>query len=275
MKSGIAPLLVIGIILIGAFLFLRGKAPSHQMLTSFDGTQLAYQSAGSGPTVIFLHAFMIESQTNWIENGVFNAVADAGFHTVWLDARGHGLSEKPHDPTAYADGAMAKDVSALLDDQKVEHALVVGYSMGAEVALRSVLLDDRITGIIISGIGLPTTEAWDPAQRASEVQSLRDPNPGAPGFYRQTADMIGGGDRLAYAARIEGDTFPLVAPHELPKITIPVHVINGTEDLDPAPLAAAIPQAKSKRVPGDHFTATWHPDFLKAVMSSVRELSAL
>ena len=82
---------------------------------SFDGVTLNYDVEGSGPPAILLHGFSATTELNWRAPGVVDALTAAGRRAVGLDARGHGLSEKCHDPTAYADDAMVRDVGALFD----------------------------------------------------------------------------------------------------------------------------------------------------------------
>jgi len=47
---------------------------------------------------------------------------DRGFQTVGPDIRGHGGSDKPHDPAAYAPEVLAADAIALLDELEIERA---------------------------------------------------------------------------------------------------------------------------------------------------------
>ena len=49
---------------------------------------------------------------------------------VLIDARGHGASDKPHDPAAYDMALRVSDVTSVLDDLQIERANFFGYSMG-------------------------------------------------------------------------------------------------------------------------------------------------
>ena len=73
----------------------RGLVPTF---TSFDGTTLAYHDDGDGAPVVLLHGFAADTNLNYVRSGVFDLLLDAGYRVIALDARGHGLSEKPHDP---------------------------------------------------------------------------------------------------------------------------------------------------------------------------------
>ena len=56
-----------------------------------------------------------------------------GFQLIALDCRGHGKSDKPHDPAEYGP-EMAADVVRLLDHLRIEKAHLLGYSSGAFIA---------------------------------------------------------------------------------------------------------------------------------------------
>src|SRR5205807_10281801 len=105
-----------------------GPGPGNgvRSFESFDGLTLAYESYGSpgGVPVLLLHGFAADSEANWVRPHVVEALVDAGRRAITLDARGHGRSDKPHDPTAYADGAMVRDARALLDHLGVEEVAV-------------------------------------------------------------------------------------------------------------------------------------------------------
>src|ERR1700722_17086264 len=100
---------------------------------SFDGVGIAYVTAGSGPDVLLLHGFAADYPANWVAPGVVDALVGAGRRVIGFDARGHGQSDKPHDPAAYDNDAMTRDARGLLDHLGVERVDVVGYSMGALV----------------------------------------------------------------------------------------------------------------------------------------------
>ena len=51
---------------------------------------------------------------------------------IAIDARGHGKSDKPHDPDKYGPH-MANDVIELMDHLKIAKAHIHGYSMGGAI----------------------------------------------------------------------------------------------------------------------------------------------
>jgi pimeloyl-ACP methyl ester carboxylesterase len=50
-----------------------------------------------------------------------------------LDARGHGRSDKPHEPVADESSLFVGDILAVLDQLHIAKAHFCGYSMGARI----------------------------------------------------------------------------------------------------------------------------------------------
>ena len=117
------------------------------------GSASRTSTAGEGPDVLLLHGFAADHHVNWVAPGVVDALVAAGRRVIALDARGHGESDKPHDPAAYENDAMARDAPGLLDHLGVEHVDVVGYSMGALVSTRLVPDEPRARSCVLGGIG--------------------------------------------------------------------------------------------------------------------------
>jgi len=71
---------------------------------------------------------------------------------VLVDARGHGGSDKPHDPDAYALTARVGDVVAVLDDLHLDRAAFWGYSMGGRIGFGlAKYAPERITTFVLGG----------------------------------------------------------------------------------------------------------------------------
>jgi pimeloyl-ACP methyl ester carboxylesterase len=106
--------------------------------SSPDGHRIAYESVGKGRPTVFLHGFA-DSRATWREVGHLDAFLTAGRRAILIDVRGHGDSDKPHDPPLYAPRRLAGDVVAVLDDLGVGEADLVGFSMGGGIALATAL----------------------------------------------------------------------------------------------------------------------------------------
>jgi pimeloyl-ACP methyl ester carboxylesterase len=57
-----------------------------------------------------------------------------GFRTIFIDHRGHGRSDTPHDPAAYAMPTRVADVVAVLDATNVDAAHMMGLSWGGRLS---------------------------------------------------------------------------------------------------------------------------------------------
>ncbi len=88
---------------------------------------LAYDIAGEGPLVVFLHGIG-GNRTNWRRQ--LEALKDRFCAAAW-DARGYGASEDP--PTQLQFGDYAEDLQRLLDHLKADRAHLVGLSMGGMI----------------------------------------------------------------------------------------------------------------------------------------------
>ncbi len=238
---------------------------------SFDGAQIAFVQAGAGPDVLLLHGFAADHIANWVAPGVFDALVSAGHRVTAWDARGHGQSDKPHDPEAYAGDTMARDAQALLDHLDILSVAVVGYSMGAIVSSRLVPSESRAHALVLGGVG-GRLAAGAPVTRRSTIadalvtDDVRSITNVAARAFRRFADRTGA-DRQALAAIQRAPR--ATEPWRLSEISVPTLVIVGDGDTlagDPGELAAAIPGAVAKVVRGDHLTAVADPDFRRSIV---------
>ncbi|HXH09670.1 MAG TPA: alpha/beta fold hydrolase, partial [Alphaproteobacteria bacterium] len=88
---------------------------------------IAYDIAGNGPVVVFLHGIG-GNRGNW--DGQIEYFAKHFCAVAW-DARGYGASSDPPQPLTFSD--YADDLRRLLDHLKAERAHLVGLSMGGMI----------------------------------------------------------------------------------------------------------------------------------------------
>ena len=237
---------------------------------SFDGTEIFYDDQEDGPAVVLLHGFAADTNINYVRPGIFDALLDDGFRAIAMDTRGHGLSAKPHDAAAYADGALTRDVQALLDHLGLDSVAVVGYSMGAGIALALGATDPRVRAVVALGVGSASIQrgtddrpAMGDAFLAEDPETITAP---LGRQFRRLADSIRA-DRLALHACM-GTPHARVDDH-LDEIAVPVLVIAGADDElagDPAAIADRVADGRALTVPGDHFTANAQPALQRAVL---------
>jgi pimeloyl-ACP methyl ester carboxylesterase len=238
---------------------------------SFDDLELAYADVGEGDPVFLLHGFAADHVSNWVATGVLDDLVTAGRRVIAPDARGHGQSSKPHDPSAYADDAMVRDVQALMDHLGATSVDVVGYSMGAIVAGRLATREPRVRRLVLGGVGsewggeqrpLGTVPIAD-ALETDEPDAIQSPVAAA---FRRFADSAGA-DRLALAATQRsrnGETTDVTA------IAVPTLVLVGDADQlagSPEALAARIPGSTYRTLKGNHLSAVRDPDFSSSIVA--------
>ena len=97
-----------------------------------QGVRIHYEVEGNGPPLVLQHGFTDSLQT-WYDLGYVEALK-AGHRLILIDARGHGASDKPHEPKAYRSERNAANVVAVLQELEIPHAHFFGYSMGGWIA---------------------------------------------------------------------------------------------------------------------------------------------
>ena len=167
--------------------------------------------AGAGPVLLLLHGFTGSGRT-W-DGGLADAAREAGFTTIAPDLPGHGGTgwrsgdaADAGDPSRATIERIADDLPALLRAVGREPAHVVGYSLGARVALRLAIAHPASVGRLV--LEAPSAGIADPADRAARraadaalARSLeRD---GIASFVDawERSPVLAGGSRLGAGAR--------------------------------------------------------------------------
>jgi pimeloyl-ACP methyl ester carboxylesterase len=244
---------------------------------SWDQTQIVYQEWGEQtdlPPVVLHHGFVVDANANWVAPGVVEALLGAGRRVIAPDARGHGQSGKPHDPASYGEQRMARDLGVMLEVLGEPRIDLVGYSMGAIVALIFASEDQRVRRLVVGGVGSGVIECGGVDRRAIpndtiiEALSAEDPSTleksGAASF-RALADALGA-DREALVAQASSVYRGDIA---LNRISAPTLVLAGEDDplaIRPNALCEAIPDATLRMLTGDHIGAIADPDFARSVV---------
>lgn len=199
-----------------------------------DGLSLRYEAEGEAgaPPVLLVHGFASNIEMNWIGPGWVRSLVDAGYRVVALDNRGHGQSDKPHDPEAYAPLTMARDAAALLDHLQIERAAWIGYSMGGRIgAFAAIHVPDRVGALILGGIGEGLISGLDDAEGIADAllaTSIDDVSGMRPRMFRAFADKTRS-DRRALAACIATSRETLT-PENVERIAAPTLIAVGTKD---------------------------------------------
>ncbi|MFN3512755.1 MAG: alpha/beta fold hydrolase [Phenylobacterium sp.] len=237
--------------------------------TTTDGFRIAFDDiapSGADRTIVLVHGFASNRNEGWRRTGWYGAFERRGVRCVALDQRGHGESDKSHEPSDYERDKLAADLIGLLDHLDLTRVDLFGYSMGTRTALAAALAaPNRFSNLILGGVGgrlleerrSSTGDAMAQAMLAEDPETIEHPLLRS---FRQFADEQGE-DRRALAAFTQAQNPPLdtAAFGALP---MPVLVVAGQRDTgagDPEGLARAFAQGHGVTVPGcDHFSAIPH-----------------
>ncbi|MGO9605703.1 MAG: alpha/beta fold hydrolase [Candidatus Binataceae bacterium] len=221
------------------------KAP---FIVTRDGANLFYKDWGRGKPVVPLAAWCLNSdawdyQTNYL--------TEKGLRCVAYDRRGHGRSSQPGG--GYDDDTLAADLAAVIDQLDLHEVTLVGHSMGACEVVRYLTRhgQSRVTRIALVAPALPflmkTADNPDGIDRANFERFRAALSKDFPGFlwanWPPFFVLATSHEMMAWAASLmlqcplkvaldcnctltETDFRP-----ELPKVTVPTLIIQGTADM--------------------------------------------
>jgi pimeloyl-ACP methyl ester carboxylesterase len=248
---------------------------------SVDGCGLAWFETGKGPAILLVHGFASTLRRNWLETGWFDALAGAGCRVIAYDQRGHGASDKRYDPADYAPDRLVADALGVLDAAGAGRAALMGYSMGARVALDvAITAPARVHGLVLSGMGMSFCDFGGPEHdREIIARALEADDPSAfppsARFYRTFAEQSHA-DRRALAACWRR-SIRVLDPSALGAVSTPTLLVVGDRDAvagDPEPLARAMKQARVVRLAGkDHMNAVGAKEHRAAVLAFLEQLA--
>jgi pimeloyl-ACP methyl ester carboxylesterase len=210
-----------------------------------NGVKLRYVVEGSGEPVLLIHGFTVNLDRQWRAPGVLAALAK-DHQVIAYDNRGHGKSDKPHDPKQYG-LEMVEDAVRLMDHLQVKKAHVVGYSMGAMITNKLLtahpdrLLSATLGGSAgrLEGVGATT---WDDdfaadLETGKGITRLLDvlrpagqPMPTAEELRLVNAGFYLGNDGKALAAVVRGWRELAIAEAKVGANQLPVLALIGSQD---------------------------------------------
>ena len=117
-----------------------------------NGVKIWYEVEGEGSPVMLVHATSL-TLNSWRERGITSQL-NANHMLILMDARGHGKSDKPREPSEYLPEPKSNDIELILDDLGISEAHFFGYSMGGRFGL-DILANapHRIRSLVAGGAG--------------------------------------------------------------------------------------------------------------------------
>ena len=115
-----------------------------------NDVRIYYKTEGEGTPLVLLHPFT-GSLEDYYELGFVTEFKEF-YQLILIDSRGHGSSDKPHDPNEYLMKYRVNDVVAVLDNLAIERSHFFGYSMGGRIGFAIMTYaPDRFCSLIIGG----------------------------------------------------------------------------------------------------------------------------
>ncbi|BDW81485.1 alpha/beta hydrolase [Erythrobacter sp. Dej080120_24] len=114
--------------------FARPASAESFYVEGEGGVPIAVTTAGpeDAPAILFLHGIGMAAES--FETQLTSSLADR-FHLIAIDLRGHGMSGKPSDASAYTDTRVwAGDVERVIEATGVRRPVIVAWSYGTLVA---------------------------------------------------------------------------------------------------------------------------------------------
>jgi pimeloyl-ACP methyl ester carboxylesterase len=242
-------------------------ATTHRF-TASDGVELAWHETGEGRAAILLHGLFSDAEMNWIRFGHATRIAREGFRVIMPDLRAHGASGKPHDSDFYPAGILARDLRELLEHLGIEEFDLGGFSLGARTVVEAVGQGLRPRRAMLAGMGLQGLKGWERRKQffLEAIDEFDSAARGDPHWLAIQFMKTMSVDRQAAAPLL--NSFADAEDEWLQAFTMPTLVVSGSEDQDNGPgeeLAAALPDATYREIPGTHMSSVTKPELGEAI----------
>jgi 3-oxoadipate enol-lactonase len=238
------------------------------MKTLMNGCELAFDLAGRGESLVFLHGFPFNRSTWDDQVGLFSPQ----FRTIRYDHRGQG--ESGVGDGLFTVELLVDDLIGMLDHLQVGRAILCGLSMGGYVALRAVERHpERVSGLVLCDTRSEADSNEAKMKRAAAIKAIAEKGVEAfaDGFlkgifpaetFEKRPDVVARVKKMITATSplgLRGTLLALAArtstTESLGRIQVPALVLVGEKDSITPPSAAeslqkAIPGATMRVIPG-------------------------
>jgi pimeloyl-ACP methyl ester carboxylesterase len=191
-----------------------------------NGMQLYYEVSGAGDPLIVLHGAYMNIPSM---GAIIPKLAET--HKVYaLEFQGHGRTTDIDRPITYQN--LADDVAAFMDSAGLARSDVLGYSVGAEVALQVAIRHPQKVNKVVAASAAYDLRGWQPEFAAVIPQLTVEMMVGLPfaADYRKLAPNPDGFPELARKL-IALEKEPMAWEQDVRQIKAPVLVIAGDADV--------------------------------------------
>jgi non-heme chloroperoxidase len=141
-----------------------GSALREEHIPAADGGSIHCVSAGSGPTLLLAHGFLLDLS---MYRPVFERLVQRGYRVVAFDQRGHGQTRE--GSAGNSTTAAVSDYATLLQHFGVDGATLVGHSMGGFLSVLFCLhhpeLTERMRRLVLLGANAGAVSENNPSNK--------------------------------------------------------------------------------------------------------------
>lgn len=121
-------------------------------INPLDGLRIYFEDDGGDGVPVVVHGGFLDSVAEVRESSLARALPASEFRVIYVDHRGLGRSDKPHETAAYTMPLRVGDAVAVLDEQAIARAHFIGMSWGGRLGFGiGEHAPDRVLSLIIVG----------------------------------------------------------------------------------------------------------------------------
>ena len=217
--------------------------------------QLHFIEQGLGQPLVLLHGN--GENCNYFEHQI--SYFSRNYRVIAIDTRGHGKSPRGEKP--FSIRQFSEDLKDCLNAMNIAKTMLLGFSDGGNIALEFALkYPERVEKLVLNGAnlfpnGVKAIYQWpiEVGYRIAKLFAMKSEK------AKQNAEMLG----LMVNE-------PHIDPTELSRLTMPVLVVAGTNDMIKEShtrlIYKSLPNAQLNIIEGDHFVANKNPEAFNEVV---------